>query len=116
MKRLTRLLGTALLVAGMGIGGTALTAGAASADTGTQAANLQVSGGSWPDHDNCWNHDGSWNNGGHDSNGDKCRDDHGRDGDHNRDHNRDRNRDHNRDHGDHGDHRDHNGDGRHNDC
>jgi hypothetical protein len=104
MKKLIRLLGTALLVAGMGIGGTALTAGAASADTGTQAANLQVSGGSWPDHDNCWNHDGGWNNGGHDSNGDKCRDDHGRDGDH---------RDHNDHHGNHGDH---NGDGRHNDC
>ncbi|MDQ0850788.1 hypothetical protein QFZ65_002726 [Arthrobacter sp. B3I9] len=113
MKKLIRLLGTALLVAGMGIGGTALTAGAASADTGTQAANLQVSGGSWPDHDNCWNHDGGWINGGHDSNGDKCRDHHGRDGD--RDHN-DHHGDH-RDHNDHhGDHGDHKGDGRHNDC
>ncbi len=107
MKKLIRLLGTALLVAGMGIGGTALTAGAASADTGTQAANLQVSGGSWHDRDNCRHWD-NWNNDGRHWNDDKCRDDHGRNGDH-----RDRNGDH-RDRN--GDHRDHNGDGNRRHC
>ncbi|MCU1511143.1 MAG: hypothetical protein JWO34_983 [Arthrobacter sp.] len=107
MKKSIRLLGTTLLVAGMGIGGTALTAGAASADTGTQAASLQVTGQSWSDGDNCWSSDGNWNKDGRDRNGDRC----GDEGNHNGDHKGDRN-------GDHKDDRnsDHNGDGHRSHC
>jgi hypothetical protein len=86
MKKVIRLFGTTLLVTGMGIGGSALAAGAASADTGTQSATaaatgLQVTGNSWSNGDHCWGTDSRWNR-------DNCRDGHG-------------------DHGHHGDHGDH---------
>jgi hypothetical protein len=86
MKKSIRFLGTALLVTGMGLGGTALTAGAASAAPGTAPAGLQVTGHSWSDDDNCWRSEGWDSNWRHHKD---CRDDgdhHGKrhhdDGDH----------------------------------
>jgi hypothetical protein len=43
MKKPIQLLGTTLLVTGLGIGGSTLTAGAASAATGTQPVTVQAS-------------------------------------------------------------------------
>ena len=102
MKKSIRLLGTTLLLTGMGIGGTALTAGAASADTGTQpvtvqASNLDLSGKDkdkdW-NKDKCWCHDRDWNRdhkgdrGRDHHKGDDCRDHHRGDKDHDKDHGR----------------------------
>jgi len=108
MKKSIRLLGTTLLVTGMGIGGTALTAGAASADTGTQSPSFQVTGNSWDDGNNCWNSE-SWSTAGgrHNDHGDNCRDN----GDHK--HDRGDNGDHKHDRGDNGDHKHDGGDHKH---
>jgi hypothetical protein len=90
MKKSIRLLGTTLLVTGMGIGGTALTAGAASAATGTQSVTVQASSldvtgrdrGSDNRHCRCNDHNdrrGDWKDGHGRGHGDDCRDDgHGR--------------------------------------
>ncbi|MDQ1624197.1 MAG: hypothetical protein QOH19_2615 [Actinomycetota bacterium] len=108
MKKSIRLLGTTLLLTGMGIGGTALTAGAASADTGTQpvtvqASNLDLSGKDWNkdkdkdkdwNKDKCWCHDRDWNRdhkgdrGRDHHKGDDCRDHHRGDKHHDKDHGR----------------------------
>jgi hypothetical protein len=65
MKKPIQLLGTTLLVTGLGIGGSTLTAGAASAATGTQPVTVQPSsldttGHHRGDRDRCWWND-SWN-------------------------------------------------------
>jgi hypothetical protein len=109
MNKSIRLLGTTLLVTGMGIGGTALTAGAASADTGTQSVTVRASSLDLTDKDKhkdrCWWTDSRGN--GHDN-----RDDCDHNGDHKGDHNGDGKGDHKGD--GKGDHKgDHNGDGNH---
>jgi hypothetical protein len=106
MKKSIRLLGTTLLLTGMGIGGTALTAGAASADTGTQPvtvqeSNLDLSGKDWNkdkdkdwNKDKCWCHDRDWkrdhkgDRGRDHHKGDDCRDHHRGDKHHDKDHGR----------------------------
>jgi hypothetical protein len=89
MKKSIRLFGTTLVVTGMGIGGTFLAAGAASADTGTQAVTVQAStvqastfdlthkNKGDKDGDRCWWDGGKWRH--DDDKRDNCKD---RDGKH----------------------------------
>jgi hypothetical protein len=75
MKKPIQLLGTTLLVTGLGLGGSTLTAGAASAATGTQPVTVQPSsldttGHHRGDRDRCWWND-SWNTSWHRHHGDR---------------------------------------------
>jgi hypothetical protein len=95
MKKPIQLLGTTLLVTGLGIGGSTLTAGAASAATGTQPVTVQASsfdttGRHDGGRDRCWWND-SWNTSWHRHHGNR--------------HDCDNNRHHHRHHND-GKHRD----------